>query len=119
MTRKKPKVPADLAALGFEWYGQIAVDTARVILVDPAYVLARREDEPGEVHGMLRPLPVEDVYEADEKGDGLIANGLGLVVPSGLGDGLYDVYVRWQAVSPEWGAGPRVGDLLVRFIDPV
>jgi hypothetical protein len=86
--------------------GQITVDAGCVILVDPCYVLPNR-DRPG--------LAYERAARLDEPGEPPLIYDLpdvtsGILVSTGYGDGVYDVFARYTEEG-------RVAELRVVFIE--
>ncbi len=95
--------------------GECAVDSGQIILVDPCYVLPKKEEKDG-------GYTYSDLTNRWEKGDwkehyfeevfsGIA--GTGVVVSSGIGDGCYPVYVK---MVEDEVMGKRVAEVKVVFL---
>lgn len=93
--------------------GVVGVDSGSLTLTD--YPDQRQVKQCHEIFG-------QDKVAAQYKGDRLFSRqlnfdkghaGAGVVVDSGIGDGLYPVFIRTEEV-PEWGT--RVAEVKVRFL---
>jgi len=78
--------------------GRVGVDSGCIIIADPAYAEKVTEDE---------------VMDAVNDHAGPIAGDLGVVVSTGLGDGMYDVEARIEDIE---GWGERVAEVRIRFL---
>jgi len=101
-----------LKAEGWEFVGEIHVDSAQVILLDPCYIRVNYDN-------------FDDFYKraCEEKGKWYEHNEVatypvagmahGICVPSGVGDGAYPVWIRRFDAGSGWGF--RVSAMMVDF----
>lgn len=94
---------------GWQEVGKLAVDSGRCVLIDPAYVKYAQEAEEA-VHDQIMADGGYD-YVTEVK-VGILTTG-GVIVQTGLGDGLYPIEVR-MVDDPDWGR--RVAEMRVRFM---
>ena len=99
----------------WEEIGQISVDAGICWLGDPCYILHTDSGKPPTTLGksweeFCKLLGSKDIISFDhEKGH----EGLGVVVSSGLGDGLYPVYVK-RVQDKEFGN--RIAEVKIKFM---
>jgi hypothetical protein len=97
------------AMKGWEYIGDIGVDSGTVMLVDPGYVLPWDETgEKGLDYGRAQGLDKPE-HRAGMSEFELGGQDLGVLISSGFGDGMYPVYVR--------RAFGRIAELRVEFIE--
>lgn len=101
----------------WELIGFCGVDSGLISIVDPCYAMAKkdREIEPLQItyNDLLDKL---DYNVAPTKQEVVFANpaGNGVVVSSGLGDGVYPVYAKTVEVE---GWGKRIKEVKIVFIE--
>ncbi len=86
-----------------EHLGQVAVDSGRLMIIDPCYVKYLDNYTPSEL------ATVDDGEVPFPLGH----SGMALVFPSGLGDGMYDVYAHYVDLG---GWGKRIGKVEIVLI---
>ena len=96
---------------GWTKVGQVGVDAGILYLGDPCYVLHQEEPPPeiGKNWADFCDKLSDDCYTSTQ-----IGKCTGVVVSTGVGDGLYSVYVKYSDLG-SWGK--RVKEVKVVFLD--
>jgi hypothetical protein len=104
-TQRARKEPEMTESDGWQRIGEIPVDTARIVLVDPTNI----EDLVDHEVIVDRETDVSMTYELVTSKHGI---AVALVLTTGLGDGLYPVESRFEEVE----GAMRIAEIRVRFL---
>ena len=105
---------------GWEKVGTLPVDAGCIMLMDPCYTEGHDDHRAGGAYNSK--WYTEQIVDRCHEGKGGVHEvsgretgpGSGMIIPSGFGDGYYNVYVRY---SDEGSWGTRVAEVKVVFID--